>query len=245
MVKTIDYETRKKAVLSSVINKYIKDPEPIASEDIAREFHVSSATIRNIFAQLEEDGYLTHPYTSAGRIPTDQGYRYYVDFLLSQIGLLEEEKEKIFGCYKRKMKRMEDALEKTSEVVSALTHYATVVSLLDWQDRIYYNGISFILDQPEFQDLNRIRHLIKMIEEKEQMLALLNQDFKGKIKIYIGAELGRPEINNCAMVVSSYNVNNRPVGRLAIVGPTRMDYDHLIPTLEYVSFVLSDVLGSI
>jgi heat-inducible transcriptional repressor len=244
MVRTIDHETRKKAVLAAVINKYIKDPEPVASEDITREFSVSSATIRSIFAELEEDGYLTHPYTSAGRIPTDKGYRYYVDFLLSQIELLGHEKQRIVSHYKREITRLEDALEKTSEVVSAITHYASVVSLLNCQDRIFYKGISFILDQPEFQDLSRMRFLIKMIEEKEEVLDILNRDFKGKIKIYIGEELGRPELNNCSMIVSSYNVRSRPVGRLAIVGPTRMDYDHIIPTLEYVSVVLSEVLDS-
>ena len=85
MVRVVDSEARKRLVLEAAINKYIREAEPIPSEDIASDFDLSSATIRNIFAELEEEGYLRHPYTSGGRIPTDKGYRYYVDFLISQI----------------------------------------------------------------------------------------------------------------------------------------------------------------
>ena len=83
MVRNVDHESRKRAILAATINRYIQDALPVASEDIAKEFALSSATIRNIFAEMEEEGYITHPYTSGGRIPTDKGYRYYVDFLIS------------------------------------------------------------------------------------------------------------------------------------------------------------------
>ena len=82
MVKNNDRQSRTRAVLTATINKYILEAAPIASEDIADNFHLSSATIRNIFSELEEGGYLTHQHTSGGRIPTDKGYRYYVDFLV-------------------------------------------------------------------------------------------------------------------------------------------------------------------
>lgn len=244
MIRTLDKETRKWAVLASAINRYIKNPIPVASDDIAREFNLSSATIRNIFVELEADGYLMHPHTSSGRIPTDKGYRYYVDFLLSQLELLDEEKHKIVSAYKHEITRFEDALEKTSDLVSRATHYASIVSFLDWQDRYFYRGVSFVLEQPEFQDLSKMRLLIRMIEEKQDLLDIINRDFKEKerVKIYIGQELGVPDMNNCSLVVSTYNIKNKPVGRLAILGPTRMEYNHIIPTLEYVSGVLSDVL---
>lgn len=245
MVRTVDSESRKRAILAATINRYINQPIPVASEDITKDFSLSSATIRNIFAELEEDGFLTHPYTSAGRVPTDKGYRYYVDFLLSQMGLLEEEKQHIVNEYKQEIKRLEDVLEKTSEVVSVVTHYASMVSFLEWQDKIFYKGISFILEQPEFQDLKRMQSLIKMIEEKEEMLDIINRDFKGKIKVYIGDELGCPQMNNCSLVVSNYTIKNRPAGRLAILGPMRMEYNHIIPALEYVSDILTGVLDEI
>ena len=76
MVRNVDYQSRRKEVLACTINRYIKTAAPVASEDIAAEFSLSSATIRNIFADLEKEGFLTHPYTSGGRIPTQNGYRY-------------------------------------------------------------------------------------------------------------------------------------------------------------------------
>lgn len=245
MVRTVNYEARKQAILAATINRFINQPLPVASEDITREFSLSSATIRNIFAELEEEGFLTHPYTSAGRVPTDKGYRYYVDFLLSQMELLEEEKQRIVKEYKKEIKRLEDVLEKTSEVVSAVTRYAGMVSFLEWQDKIFYRGIGFILEQPEFQDLKRMQLLIKMIEEKEKILGIINRDFNGKIKVYIGDELDCPEMDNCSLVVSSYSIKNRPAGRLAILGPMRMEYRHIIPTLEYVSSILTGILSEI
>jgi len=243
MVKNVDHQTRRKAILAATINKYIKEAMPVSSEDLAREFDLSSATIRNIFAELEEAGYLTHPYTSGGRIPTNKGYRYYVDFLTSKIEVLDREKQEIVTEYKRKIGRLEDLLEKTSEVISTITHYTGIVSFLEWQDRFFYKGISLILEQPEFQDLGKMRILIKMIEEKERLVGIINRDFDTKHKVYIGEELGCPEMENCSLIVSSYRLKDKPLGRLAVLGPRRMEYDHAIPTLEYISDVLTEVLN--
>lgn len=245
MVRTVDYELRRRGILSATISRYIQDALPVSSEDIADEFKLSSATIRNIFAELEESGYLTHPYTSGGRLPTDRGYRYYVDFLISQMELLQDEKERITREYKKKIKRLDDALEETSEVISAITHYAGIVSLLEWQDKFFYKGISYILEQPEFQNMEKMRLLIKMIEDKQRLLSIINRDFDGKVKVYIGKETGCPEMENCSLVVSSYNSKDGPCGRLAVLGPARMQYRQIIPTLEYISDVLSDVLEDI
>lgn len=245
MVRNVDYETRRRAVLTEAINRYIQEAVPVASEDIAEDFALSPATIRNVFAELEESGFLTHPYTSGGRIPTQKGYRYYVDFLILQLELLDEEKEQILNGYQKEMQRLEDALEKTSEVISTVTHYAGIVSFLDWQDRLFYRGISYVLEQPEFQNLERMRLLVKMIEEKQKLLSIINRDFKERIKVYIGRELECAEIENCSLVVSSYQIKNKPSGRLAVLGPLRMKYKHIIPTLEYVSEVLTEVLTNI
>jgi heat-inducible transcriptional repressor len=245
MVRNVDYESRRRAVLAATINRYIQEAEPVASEDIASDFDLSSATIRNIFAELEENGFITHPYTSGGRIPTQRGYRYYVDFLLSQMELLEDEKAHITKEYKREIRRLEDVLEKTSELISAMTHYASIVSLLDWQDKFLYKGISQILDQPEFHDLGTMRVLIRMIEEKRNLLEIINRDLNQKVKVYIGDELGCPGMENCSLVVSSYRHKDRPSGRLAVLGPVRMEYKHIIPTLDYISDVLTEVLETI
>lgn len=245
MVRNVDYDSRRRAVLTATINKYIDEATPVASEDLAEDFDLSPATIRNIMAELEKDGYITHPYTSGGRLPTTRGYRYYVDFLLAQMELLEAEKEHIINEYNKEITRLEDALEKTSRVISMTTHYAGIVSFIDWQDRIFYQGISQILEQPEFKDYAHLRKIINLIEEKDHLLDIINRDFKEKVKVYIGDELACPEMENCALVVSSYKLKNKASGRLAVLGPQRMEYRHTIPALEYISDVLSEVLERI
>lgn len=243
-MRNTDYNSRRKSILNSAINRYIKNAVPVASEDIAEEFDLSSATIRNIFSELDASGYLKHPYTSGGRVPTDKGYRYYVDFLLQQIELLDDEKKRIMKEYRKKIRRLDDALENTSEVISDITHYAGIVSFLEWQDKIFYRGISRILDQPEFKDIDKIRLLVKLIEDKERLLNIINRDFSGKVKIYIGSELGCPEMDNCSLIVTTYKLKDQPSGRLAVLGPMRMEYNHIIPALEYISDVLTDVLST-
>ncbi|MDD5692067.1 MAG: hypothetical protein PHP10_02690 [Candidatus Omnitrophica bacterium] len=244
MVRNTDYSSRRKSVLSAAINRHIKNALPVASDDIAREFDLCSATIRNIFSELEESGFLRHPYTSGGRIPTDKGYRYYVDFLTQQMELIDEEKQRIVKDCKKKIRRLEDALENTSEVISEITHYAGIVSFLEWQDKIFYKGISRILDQPEFRDVDKIRMLVRLMEDKARLLDIVNRDFAGKVKVYIGGELGFPEMENCSLIVSTYKLKDQPSGRLAVLGPMRMDYNHIIPALEYISDVLTDVLST-
>jgi len=241
-VRSVDYNSRRKQVLNAAINRYIKSALPVASDDIAQEFDLSSATIRNIFSELDASGYLKHPYTSGGRVPTDKGYRYYVDFLTQQMELLDEEKQRILKDCKRKIRRLDDALENTSEVISEITHYAGIVSFLQWQDRIFYKGISRILDQPEFRDADKIRLLVRLMEDKGKLLDIINRDFTGKVKVYIGSELGFPEMESCSLIVSGYKLKNQPSGRLAVLGPMRMEYNHIIPTMEYISDVLSQIL---
>ena len=245
MTRNVDYNSRRKSILNSAINRYIKNALPVASDDISEEFDLSSATIRNIFSELEESGLLMHPYTSGGRIPTDKGYRYYVDFLIQQMELMDEEKQRITTDCKRKMLKLDDALENTSEVISEITHYAGIVSFLECQDRIFYNGISRILDQPEFRDAHKIRLLIKLMEDKRRLLDIVNRDFTGKVKVYIGSELGWPQMENYSLIVSTYKLKNQPSGRLAVLGPMRMEYNHIIPALEYISDVLTDILSTI
>ena len=241
-MRNVDYGSRRKSVLHAAINRYIKNALPVASDEIAQEFDLSSATIRNIFTQLDQSGYLKHPYTSGGRVPTDKGYRYYVDFLIQQMELMDNEKKQILKDCKRKMRRLDDALENTSEVISEITHYAGIVSFLEWQDKIFYRGISRILEQPEFKDADKIRLLVSLMEDKKRLLDIINRDFSGKVKVYIGSELGLPEMENCSLVVSSFKLKNRSSGRLAVLGPMRMQYNHIIPAMEYISEALSQVL---
>lgn len=243
-MRTIDYEARKKEILAQAIDYYIRTAQPVSSEALARDYNLdlSAATIRNVFADLEDEGYLTHLHTSAGRIPTQNGYRFYVDNLMREISLLSEEKNKIESEFHKNMRQLELLLDKTSQVISELTHCTGIVSFSEWQGRIFFKGTSFVVEQPEFRNLDKISHLLKALEEKERLLEIINQDLEHKLRIYIGSEISCSDINDCSLVVSSFERKHKPAGRLAVLGPTRMEYPRIVSALQYVSSLVGKLL---
>jgi transcriptional regulator of heat shock response len=234
--KHSDIQQRKDRILAIVIGRYIKTVLPVGSQYITEEhdLDVSPATVRNILADLEEEGYLTHPHTSAGRMPTQQGYRYYVDHLMNEIQLLEDEKRRISQEHKRHVNQLEVLMEKTSQVISDLTHYTSIVSLDDGeghQHKIICKGTGYVVGL-------KIQAILKILEEKERLMELINRSLEKKIKIYIGHEMALKDMESCSLAISHFEKDGMK-GRIAVLGPTRMQYDRVVSTLEYISQILS------
>ncbi|SHM05439.1 heat-inducible transcription repressor HrcA [Caldanaerovirga acetigignens] len=122
-------DDRKIKILRAIVVDYIATAEPVGSRTIARKYRmgISPATIRNEMADLEELGYLAQPYTSAGRIPSDKGYRFYVDFLMPVVELAEKELQVIRQLFKKRVKELEDLIEEASRVISNLTNYTSII----------------------------------------------------------------------------------------------------------------------
>jgi len=240
MVRQNDIQLRKDKILAIVVNQYIKTITPIGSHSITEEFRldVSPATVRNILAELEEEGYLSHPHTSAGRVPTQRGYRYYVDHLMKEIQLLEEEKRRIQSEYKRHIDKLEMLMEKTSQMICDLTQYTTIVSVDDWGSKIILKGTSQVVGYPESTDVLKIQAILRILEEKERLIALINRDLDHKIEIYIGHEMALKEMESCSLAVSSFEKDGLS-GRIAVLGPTRMNYNRVVSALEYISDLFS------
>ena len=122
-------DDRKTAILRAVVEEYIATAQPVGSAHIAnnRDLAVSSATVRNDMAALEREGYLMHPHTSAGRIPTDKGYRFFVDNLVPNGSLGSIEQAKVGSFFETAHFRLEETLQRTSMLLAQLTNYASVV----------------------------------------------------------------------------------------------------------------------
>lgn len=122
-------EQRKRALLQWVIHYFIKTSKPVSSGSIAEEggFELSSATIRNILQELEDEGFLAQPHTSSGRQPTDKGYRFYVDYLMGMQRLASHEKERLESQYKNRMEELDTLLSETSKLLSKVSHGAGLV----------------------------------------------------------------------------------------------------------------------
>lgn len=238
-----DTQKRKDLILAITINHYIDTMTPVSSSYIAKSSNLdlSSATIRNVLSELEEEGFLTHPHTSAGRVPTEKGYRYYVDHLMHEIKLLEEEKTRIKHEYEQERLELERLLDKTSEVLSEATHYTSIVSVDGWDNKIFCKGTSFVVGYPEQNDIDKIRSILAALDHKEQLLEVINQKLNKKINIFIGHEIACREISECSLVVSTYRTRNNTTGRIAVLGPTRMQYERVVSTMEYLSELMEEV----
>lgn len=115
---------REENVLSSVIHAYVATAKPVASQSLAGRLDVSSATIRNILADLEKRGFVTHPHTSSGRVPVDQGYRFYVDRLMKARQVTLKEKQQVEAEYQKAKDEVETLVRHTARILSAMTHLA-------------------------------------------------------------------------------------------------------------------------
>jgi heat-inducible transcriptional repressor len=126
----VSLDDRKNKVLQAVIEDYVATAEPVGSRTIARKYHlgVSPATIRNEMADLEELGFLEQPHTSTGRVPSDRGYRYYVDCLMEACEVDNRDSELIRRTFERKIREIDTLVRETARVLSETTHLTTVIS---------------------------------------------------------------------------------------------------------------------
>ncbi len=246
--RRIEILARKDEILRITIDQYIATVTPVSSARIAKQcsLDLSSATVRNILAELEQEGYLTHPHTSAGRVPTQIGYRYYVDHFINEIQILEEEKKRIKEEYQHETQEVEILLDKTSKVLSDMTQYTSIVSVDGWSHKLFCSGTSFIMGYPDYHDLNtdirKIKNILTALDEKGRLLEVINRRLAKNIDILIGREIECSDIDGCSLVVSRYKSKQGPSGRIAILGPIRMDYNRVVSTLDYFSGLMEEIL---
>ncbi len=236
-------ENRKRKILDIVLKKHIEAGTPVGSKYISDIMGVSSATIRNIMGDLETDGYLVQPYTSAGRIPTERAYRLYVNSLIDEevrnLKEIEKLREDLFAKYRS----YHDLIERASYAISNLTNCTSFV--IYPEDHLYLDGIHFILDNPEFKSLGEVKKIVKALDEKEQMLSMVNHYLReGCLKIHIGRENLKNEFSECSIITASYVAKNKVVGGLGIIGPVRMKYKKIVPVIKYIADSFSRMLDS-
>ncbi|MBF7082603.1 heat-inducible transcription repressor HrcA [Desulfallas sp. Bu1-1] len=186
-------DARKQNVLLAIIQDYIATAEPVGSRTIARKYKlgVSPATIRNEMADLEEMGYIEQPHTSAGRIPSDRGYRYYVDHLMKRAELSLDEERMLFNSYMTKVQDVGQVLRRTGRLLSQLTRYTAVV-LTNHYGKGKFKHIQLVHMGPQqamvvvVTDAGGVHHRIIDIPESikpadlETISAVLNQKLQGK-----------------------------------------------------------------
>jgi heat-inducible transcriptional repressor len=332
---------RQKLVLIGIVEEYVKTSEPVGSRTLSKrpELAFSPATIRNDMADLEEMGYILKTHTSSGRIPSEEGYRYYVQEIMNRTKEIEVTFPMIDEIFERESITKEEAIKESMALVADLTNYASVVlgqsaqnsrirklQFVSLQDRyaiilmvtdlghveskkiiipegisihevekvvkvldevlydcliseidkrleqcgdneglqefIIYNdqlikvflnafasmvsdkvfvaGQSNILMQPEFQNVDKIREILDVFENKE-LLRVIRADSNG-ITVKIGQENEVKAMKDCTVVTVPYSSKDGLKGVISILGPTRMEYDKVIPLLEYIAENLKKIV---
>lgn len=248
-----DLNQRKKKILNWIIRSHIDTVMPVGSETIAREssLGLSSATIRNEMADLERIGYLRHLHTSSGRVPTDRGYRYYVDYLMKSKRISEEEFDRIKRTYMNRERTLEDMMTEASQILSNLTSYTGMVLLpktetgySDYHGRLRLEGSWNILNYPEFHDFDIIKKIFEAFERKSLIFEILNEDIeKIGVHIHIGSENKSEELQHCSLVISRYGIEDEMIGGLGIIGPVRMDYERVVPVVNFLAEAMTDYIS--
>jgi heat-inducible transcriptional repressor len=240
--------SRKSSVLRAVVTDYIRTGDPVGSGVVAGRYRlrVSPATIRNDMAALEEMGYLSQPHTSAGRIPTDLGYRFYVDALPPVPALAQPHRRAIAAFFGQPPPDIEEVLRRTASLLSRLTHYGAVTQLPD-AHHVFIGGAANIASEETFARRDTVRRLFEALEEEEDaILGLLRSLWTERpVAIRIGEENPLPAMREASLVVGAYRVRGRPAGTIAVIGPTRMHYPTAISAVQTVATRLSDIVESL
>ena len=238
--------TRGKKVLQAIVESYIETASPVSSQTITQRFRSRSspATIRNVMGQLDEMGLVWQPHTSAGRIPTDEGYRYYIDSLLDVEKLSVQDRELIESqCLSRK-NVLDDLLTETLRILSNLSGYPTLAFSSFTKTRLYVERVSYFFEQPEFQDTQKLRVIIKTFEQQEPLLETMREDLHPDgIKVHIGQENTCENMQDCSLVISNFKIKDRNMGTLGIIGPRRMSYSKAISAVDYMANILNECVS--
>ncbi len=342
MVSEHGLSDRKLKILHAIIQNYLETGEPVGSRTISKytDLNLSSATIRNEMADLEEMGYIMQPHTSAGRIPSDKGYRLYVDMLMEE---KEQELSEMQEQMLDKADKMDQLLRQAAKVLANSTNYATMVSTpmnnenklkfiqlsmvddeqiiavivlggnviknkiididepisnenllklnmllnttlngmsieeinlgliarlkeqagihsevvgnvldavadviqVDDDMQIYTSGATNIFKYPELSDNQSAQEIISAFEEKQQLSELvtqtLSQEDNTGIQVYIGDETPVKTMKDCSVVTATYELGDGMKGTIGIIGPKRMDYEHVLKSMKRLQSELDEM----
>ena len=338
----MDLDARKQKILQAIIQDYISSAEPVGSRTIARKYDlgVSAATIRNEMFDLEMMGYLEQPHTSAGRIPSLKGYRFYVDCLLEPTKITDAEKQFVCAWFQDKVSSVDQIFQSTAKVLARITHNVTLVmasqrlnsklkyirflplderraimivvtdtgqvenclyprpagaSLDDLNiiaqrltnylagmamdhidektieafhetivddvelyrlafrsmgqalhkgQQFYKGGTMELLNKPEFKDVDKAKSLFTMLEEQDVVANILHDEGEGEaVTVRIGEEAKLSPINDCSIIEATFTDHDVVLGKLAVLGPARMEYAKIIGLLDFMKQNVTHMLA--
>lgn len=237
----IELSDRQRQLLKAIVEEYIDSAEPIGSEVLERKYNlgVSPATIRIEMVRLTDAGYLKQPHTSAGRIPTSMGLRFYINELMNekQLPVTAEVsiKEKLWQERFKREKLLKEA-------VTALAQRSNMLGLaIDDDNQLYYAGAANILDWPEFYDIDVARFVLSLFDECPKLQEIIGRAHGTEtVHILFGEDMEFEYLKPTSFVFTRYGISPDHGGVLGVVGPARMNFALVLPYVKYISNLITE-----
>jgi len=234
---------RQAKLLATIIEQYAEVASPVGSITLAKLFGVSSATIRAEMSRLEELGYIEQPHTSAGRIPTDSGYRFYVNQLNEQRDeieaprLIDRSARAIDARVATYADRTDRAIRSAVDSLVEITHNLGLATI---GDQLYMSGMGNLFSQPEFSSTKHVQQIARLLDNLEPWLreAAPNEP----LNVYIGAENPIGKTSGASLIISRFRSPYSDRSYIGVLGPTRQDYAKVMRLVRHTGAMLEEVL---
>lgn len=229
-------DPRKETILQAIVEEYIRTAEPVGSKVLADRYglDVSPATVRSEMAALEEEEFIRQPHTSAGRVPTEKGYSYYITrFVKPSV------KKEPSRALRRAALSSHSQEETLHALANALMHLSGDMAIASFGgDRAYYTGVSQLAAKPDFQRLELLQSLTSLLDRFDEITGTVMQNLAEEPEVMIGQS--NPFGQETAAVVVKCRLPNGRIALLGLVGPMRMDYRKNLGLIEQVVDILNE-----
>ena len=230
---------RQQKILSAIVEQYAEVASPVGSSLLAKVFNVSSATIRAEMAELERLGYIKQPHTSAGRVPTDKGYRVYVNTINDSTApaLAEGRAEKALVARVQSAGAPERMIRNAVDTLVELTHNLGLATI---GNQLYISGLSNLFGQPEFAQAAQVQQVAQLLDNLEPWLreAAPNEP----LSVYIGSENPVGRSAGATLIISRFRSPFSDRSYIGTLGPTRQSYRDVMTLVKRAGQELEEVL---
>jgi heat-inducible transcriptional repressor len=232
-------------ILKGLIEEYIKTAEPVGSETLEKKHNLSAspATIRNEMVRLTEMGYLKKPHSSAGRMPTPDGMKFYVHELMKEKDLSVGEevamKEKVWDYREQANRFLREITRSLAERTKTLA-----IATTD-QGELYASGYSHILDMPEFYDIDVTKNLLEMLDKYDYVQSIFGRTYAEEeaeeVHILLGEDISSVLQGPYSVVCTNYTTPMHLKGAIGVIGPVRLNYTYIVPTVRSVGNLIEEI----
>lgn len=228
---------RQQQILHAIVELYAKTAEPVGSLALTEQVEYSSATIRAEMAALETGGYIMQPHISAGRVPTDKGYRTYVNGLDTP-----HDDGRISQAIMKRVASAGHIDSMIRQAAESLSHATNNVGLATLSHQLFYTGLANLFSQPEFFGRREAYEAARLLDNLDEW-AREAAAHGNRVSVFIGHENPIGKASGCTLIIGRFSSPFSDRSYIGVLGPTRQDYHHAIGMVGYISEQLEEVLA--